>query len=233
MLHDSLDTTEKVEHGGEQLRLFEVKAQPYKTLRSPLSLTMTRPQLLGWQTEIAEFQRSLQREVKPVQQSLFEPAVTDAISSISPEDSGQLRLGAFAETERIANTPQTMHPERLNPWMLSYQAMSFWRKPATTRGYPCIYFVADRFVPIVLYIGESNNSERRWRSEHDCKHYLDRYYALHYDLGIEHGVAIAFWLHAPRRRKARQELEQALIQLWKPPFNKECWSRWGQPFGRD
>ena len=111
--------------------------------------------------------------------------------------------------------------------------MSFWRKPATTRGYPCLYFVADRFVPLVLYVGESNNSERRWRGEHDCKRYLDRYYALHYELGIEHGVAIAFWLHAPRDRKARQELEQALIQTWKPPFNKECWSRWGQPFGKD
>ena len=206
-----------------QLRLFEVKTNPYKTLRSPLSLMMTREQILTWQTEIADFQRSIRREDAPEQRSLFELIATYQVQperSIDPP---------------IPNPPpsQQHDPETINPWALSYQAMSFWRKPATTRGYPCIYFVADRFVPIVLYIGESNNSERRWRSEHDCKHYLDRYYALHYDLGIEHGVAIAFWLHAPRRRKARQELEQALIQLWKPPFNKECWSRWGQPFGRD
>lgn len=217
MQDESIARVSSVTGGGEQLRLFEVKAQPYKTLRSPLSLTMTRGQLLTWQSEIADFQRSLRREDAPIQRSLFE---TIATYQVQPESQ--------AKTQ-----PQSHDPDTINPWALSYQAMSFWRKPATTRGYPCLYFVADHFVPLVLYIGESNNSEQRWRGDHDCKRYLDRYYALHYELGIDHGVAIAFWLQAPRGRKARQELEQALIQTWKPPFNKECWSRWGQPFGKD
>ncbi len=211
--------------GAKQLRLFEIKATPYKTLRSPLSLTMTRGQLLTWQTEIADFQRSIRGEDAPVQRSLFEASGT---YQVQPETQAKSPPESQAKTQ-----PQSHDPKTIDPWALSYQAMSFWRKPATTRGYPCLYFVADRFVPLVLYIGESNNSERRWRGEHDCKRYLDRYYALHYELGIDHGVAIAFWLHAPRGRKARQELEQALIQAWKPPFNKECWSRWGQPFGKD
>ena len=206
-----------------QLRLFDIKATPYKTLRSPLSLTMTREQFLSWQTEIAAFQRSIRRGDVPVQRSLFDPIAT---YQVQPEPS----IDPPGQTPAQSQSPD---PDTINPWSLSYQAMSFWRKPATTRGYPCLYFVADRFVPLVLYVGESNNSEQRWRGDHDCKRYLDRYYALHYELGIEHGVAIAFWLQAPRGRKARQDLEQALIQKWKPPFNKECWSRWGQPFGKD
>ncbi|MGD1901141.1 MAG: GIY-YIG nuclease family protein [Geitlerinemataceae cyanobacterium] len=204
-----------------QLRLFEAKAQPYKTLRSPLSLEMTRAQFLAWQTDIAGFQRSLRGEAKPVQGSLFEPGASYSVGKPSevPQD-------------KPAN-PKAIDPEAIDPWNLAFQSMSFWRTPATTRGYPCLYFVVDRFVPLLLYVGESNNSERRWRGEHDCKRYLDRYYALNYNLGLEHGVAIAFWLHAPKGRKARQDLEQGLIQKWKPPFNRECWSRWGQPFGKD
>jgi len=201
----------------EQLNLFEAKAQPYKTLRSSLSLTMTRGQLLAWQTEIADFQRSLRGEDKPVQRSLFEAGAS-------------YKVGKPPESAAPQAAPD---PAAIDPWSLPFQSMSFWRKPATTRGYPCLYFVVDRFVPLLLYVGESNNSERRWRGEHDCKRYLDRYYALNYELGLVHGVAIAFWLHAPKGRKARQDLEQALIQKWKPPFNRECWARWGQPFGKD
>jgi hypothetical protein len=35
----------------------------------------------------------------------------------------------------------------------------------------------------------------------------------------------------PADRKARLDLELSLISRWKPPFNKENWERWGQPFG--
>jgi len=32
-------------------------------------------------------------------------------------------------------------------------------------------------------------------------------------------------------RKARQQLERALILKWRSPFNKENWQMWGQLFG--
>jgi len=247
----------------QQLSLFEVKAQPYKTQRSPatsgLALDMNREQLLAWQTEIANFQRSRRRHGTPTQQTLFnanfylaptsdDPAQHDftqgdstqanptqtslAQTNCAQTNCAQTNLAQNTLRNTVSNTV-SHDSSQIDPWQLAYESMSFWRKPRKTRGYPCLYFVVDRFVPLLLYIGESINSEQRWRSEHDCKRYLDRYYALHYTLGIEQGVAIAFWLHAPRRRQSRQAIEQDLIQIWQPPFNKECWSRWGQPFGKN
>ena len=44
------------------------------------------------------------------------------------------------------------------------------------------------------------------------------------------GAAIRFCSDVPRSTKARRALEQALIQHWLPPFNKETRQRWATPF---
>jgi hypothetical protein len=46
------------------------------------------------------------------------------------------------------------------------------------------------------------------------------------------GVVAAFWWDVPAETRPRQQLELALIQKWRSPFNKENWDRWGQPFGK-
>ncbi|WP_196602024.1 hypothetical protein [Gloeocapsopsis dulcis] len=43
-------------------------------------------------------------------------------------------------------------------------------------------------------------------------------------------VSIAFWWDAPVKTKPRQQLERALIQKWRSPFNKENWTLWSTPF---
>ncbi|USR93295.1 hypothetical protein NEA10_20535 (plasmid) [Phormidium yuhuli AB48] len=166
----------------------------------PIRQEMTGAQLVEWQGRIANYQRQALKTPSPKQTSLFD-------------------LGE-----------PTIDPDTINPYTLGYQNLSFYRMPRKTLGHPCIYFVTDLFVPIVLYIGESKNHERRWRGEHDCKDYLSRYASLLYRNGQRSGAAIAFWLSAPAERKPRQTLEKALIQKWQPPFNKECWEFWGQPF---
>ena len=79
--------------------------------------------------------------------------------------------------------------------------------------------------------GETCKSNKRWKGTHDCKRYVEKYIDLHYRYELNTAVNICFWWDAPVETRPRQNLELALIQKWKPPFNKENWQHWGQPFG--
>lgn len=98
-------------------------------------------------------------------------------------------------------------------------------------GEACIYFVLDNAAGLILYIGETCHSSKRWKGTHDCKRYIEKYQDLHYQYGLKTAVTMAFWWDTPDKTQPRQQMEQALIQKWKSPFNKENWQRWGQPFG--
>jgi hypothetical protein len=43
-------------------------------------------------------------------------------------------------------------------------------------------------------------------------------------------VGIAFYAWAPEQTRPRQQLESALIDRWRSPFNKENWAFWATPF---
>ncbi|WP_366933275.1 GIY-YIG nuclease family protein [Nostoc sp. NMS7] len=103
--------------------------------------------------------------------------------------------------------------------------------PASCPGDACIYFIIDSAASLVLYVGETCCSNKRWKGIHACKDYIASYQDLHYRYGIQTAVNIAFWWNTPTDRRARQELELSLILKWRSPFNKENWERWGQPFG--
>ncbi|MEN9207289.1 MAG: GIY-YIG nuclease family protein [Gloeomargarita sp. GMQP_bins_120] len=119
----------------------------------------------------------------------------------------------------------------VNPFTLGTESDRFFRFPQRFRqGDPCIYFVLDQAAPLVLYIGETVNSRRRWQGHHDCKVYLRHYLDVHRRLGIPTRIHWAFYWEVPRATRPRQRLEQALIRHWLPPFNKESWSRWGAPW---
>ncbi|WP_375453269.1 GIY-YIG nuclease family protein [uncultured Nostoc sp.] len=117
----------------------------------------------------------------------------------------------------------------IDPFTLPLQSMAFYRMP-TDAGSAAIYFVIDNAIPLLLYIGETRRSGKRWKGEHGCKQYLDSYHSLHYHYELQREVSIAFWWDAPVQTKPRQQLELALIHKFKAPFNKENWERWGQPF---
>ncbi|MHC5916364.1 MAG: GIY-YIG nuclease family protein [Nostoc sp.] len=126
--------------------------------------------------------------------------------------------------------PNHCDPERIDPFKLHLQPMAFYRMP-TDAGSAAIYFVIDNAMPLLLYVGETCHSGKRWKGEHGCKQYLDSYHSLHHHYGLQREVSIAFWWDAPTDRRSRQELELSLILKWRSPFNKENWERWGQPFG--
>lgn len=120
--------------------------------------------------------------------------------------------------------------DSIDPFNLALYPMSFYRMPTDSRGDACLYFVIDNELPLLLYVGETCQSNKRWKGTHDCKRYIENYISLHrqYELGVS--VCMAFWWDAPVQTKPRQQLELELIQKWKSPFNKENWQSWGTPF---
>lgn len=167
----------------------------------PETLVMDAPALVRWKSQIYNYQQGV-RESDPAQQiALFEVV------------------------------PTHYEPDKIDPFSLTLQSMAFWRFPADSLGDACIYFVIDSAAGLLLYVGETCRSNKRWKGSHDCKRYIEKYQELHYKYGLQTAVNIAFWWDASVDTRPRQQLELALIQKWRPPFNKENWERWGQPFG--
>ncbi len=162
---------------------------------------MSHEALLGWKSHIFDYQQKVRQSKPPQQVTLFDLA------------------------------PAHCDPDKIDPLQLEVRSLSFWRVPADSSGDACLYFVVDSAANLILYVGETCRSNKRWKGLHGCKDYIASYQDLHYRYKLQTAVNIAFWWDTPTDRKSRQELEQALIQKWKSPFNKEMWERWGQPFG--
>lgn len=129
----------------------------------------------------------------------------------------------------IIDLASKFDPEGINPFRLHLQSMAFYRMPDEF-GQSALYFVIDSAASILLYIGETCRSNKRWKGVHDCKSYVDSYLALNYRYQMQADVNIGFYFEVPDQRKPRQQLEQQLIRKWRSPFNKEMWDLWGQPF---
>ncbi len=176
------------------------------------SLPLSAELLKGWQERIHQFQAPLfsaqagHRNQHSEQQHLF------ASDSINP-------LASFK-------------PLQLRPLPLS-----FWRWPNSPHQGAAIYLVMDRPKefqhPILLYIGETKAADRRWKGEHDCKAYLASYQEACMSTSLCCSPSIRFWADVPKETRPRRQLEQTLIQLWQPPFNKETRERWSTPFHAD
>jgi hypothetical protein len=122
----------------------------------------------------------------------------------------------------------------LDPLALVAQPLQFWRWPQAPQQGAALYFVVDRpchlASPLLLYVGETGQADRRWKGEHDCKDYLAAYGEALLQVGLECQLSIRFWADVPALTRQRRALEQALIRLWQPPFNKETRGRWATPF---
>lgn len=117
-----------------------------------------------------------------------------------------------------------------NPFHLPRQNTQFWRWKATEAGVSALYFVIDYEANLLLYVGETVHSDKRWKGTHDCKRYLLHYQQAHYNLDLPTQLGIAFWKDAPTHTRDRQRLESELIYHWRSPFNKENWTFWATPF---
>lgn len=184
-----------------------------------LSPTMSATALTDWKERVAEFQRSVRFIPAPQQPSLFESLgedVTEICESLEIRESLPKLTG--------------FNPTTIAPFELSRQNINFWRWPVEESGVAALYFVIDYDLPILLYVGETLRSHRRWKGVHDCKRYLTNYRQAHYEHQLSTSLGIGFWCHAPVQTRARQKLELTLIEQWRSPFNKENWEFWGTPF---
>ena len=121
---------------------------------------------------------------------------------------------------------------KIDPFSLQPLTLNFWRTNQYIHNGPAIYFVIDSMESskIILYIGETNLANKRWKGEHDCKNYLINYKEALAHNNLSSHQDIRFFLDVPKEVKLRRKLEQQLIYLWLPPFNKETRERWATTF---
>ena len=167
------------------------------------SLELTKDSILKWRGRIDNHQKKILANLK------------DSIgqrSIISSQDSNFI--------------------EKINPFSLKGFSINFWRSNKSVSDDPAIYFVIDnlRNSQIILYIGETYAADKRWKGEHDCKFYINNYKESLAKNKIDSYLDIRFFLDVPKEVKLRRKLEQQLIYLWLPPFNKETRNRWSTTF---
>jgi hypothetical protein len=188
--------------GGEQPSLFSAaELRGSYCVEKPVSLAMSQEALEEWKQRVFQYQHRVSIGQAQQQGTLFD-LVPDAADLT----------------------------DRINPFDLPQQNTEFWRWQAPDVGVAALYFVIDTELPILLYVGETVKSNVRWKGEHDCKRYILNYVAAHRSHQMGVAVNIGFWSQAPIATRPRQQLESALIEKWRSPFNKENWEFWGTPF---
>ena len=122
--------------------------------------------------------------------------------------------------------------DKINPFELKGFSINFWRSNKYVHNGPAMYFVVDTLEnkKIILYIGETQSADSRWKGVHDCKNYINNYKESLAYSNIRNHLDIRFYLDVPKEVKFRRKLEQKLIYLWLPPFNKETRNRWSTTF---
>ncbi len=190
----------------EQLSMFssveDIKLQQLALPKS--DITVSRAELAEWKQRIFVYQSRVRSERSPQQPTLFDLVLSTVAATIAADS--------------------------IDPFSLPPQNTEFWRWKAYDPGCAALYFVIDHELPILLYVGETVKSNQRWKGEHDCKRYLQQYVSAHRPHQLPVAVNIGFWPKAPQDTRPRQQLESALIDKWRSPFNKENWSFWGTPF---
>lgn len=194
----------------------------------PQAMPLLRHQLLSWQERLALHQGPLFRGVgRP-----------DRLAN----QQGSLLLGT--DPAAASGQPATLGwgdpwawAEGLDPLALQAQSLGFWRWPTAPHLGAAIYLVMDRPAdpapPLLLYVGETGRADRRWKGDHDCKSYLAAYGEALQRAELTSRLSIRFCCDVPEPVRPRRALEQALIQRWLPPFNKEARNRWATPFGTE
>ena len=185
-----------------QFELFDSKVNTSINYKSPNNLKIKKDTLMTWRDRIYDHQSKILRDnqITALQHSIFD---------------------------------NNIHYDRkINPFTLQPLSLSFWRSNQFVHNGPAMYFVIDKIKnsEIILYIGETNSANKRWKGEHDCKNYLSNYKEALASNNLKSRQDIRFFLDVPKEVKFRRKLEQYLIYLWLPPFNKETRNRWATTF---
>ena len=138
----------------------------------------------------------------------------------------------FYIQKSLIQNEEILEIKKINPFLLKGISVNFWRSNKKIHTGAAMYFVLDTIqnTQIILYIGETNSADTRWKGYHDCKNYINNYKESLAHNNIDNHLDIRFFLDVPKEVRLRRKLEQKLIHLWLPPFNKETRSRWSTTF---
>lgn len=188
---------------GRQFELFDSSINTSNIIVQSENLKIKSKDLINWRNKIYDYQSKISKKSynKNSQQTI--------IANIYNFDEKNI-------------DPFSLHPLSLN----------FWRTNQDVHNGPAMYFVIDtmKSSKIILYIGETNSANKRWKGVHDCKNYLSNYKESLSFNNLSSHQDIRFFLDVPKEVKLRRKLEQKLIYLWLPPFNKETRNRWSTTF---
>lgn len=121
-----------------------------------------------------------------------------------------------------------LDPDTINPLTLPLQPLNF-ATEVNQFDNACIYFILDKALPLILYIGQSKNCCKRLRTlnysssgAHHRKKQIESYQQLNQNYGFSSSIYIARWdLPILLEEKYRLELEKSLILKWYPLFNQQ------------
>ena len=111
------------------------------------------------------------------------------------------------QTNLLVNT--ISNEKKIDPFSLQPLSLNFWRTNQYIHNGPAMYFVIDSMESskIILYIGETNVANKRWKGEHDCKNYLINYKEALANNNLSSHQDIRFFLDVPKEVKLRRKLE--------------------------
>ena len=71
--------------------------------------------------------------------------------------------------QKILPVKNIFNEKKIDPFSLQPLSLNFWRTNQNIHNGPAMYFVIDTMVSsqIILYIGETNLANKRWKGEHD------------------------------------------------------------------
>ena len=200
MENSNLDNISKK---NKQFELFSSSVDTSSNLPSSNNLKIRSKTLMTWRNRISDYQSKI----------------------VEDNQNNFLQKSILSETDNDEY-------KKIDPFSLQALSLNFWRTNQSVHDGPAMYFVIDNMKSskIILYIGETNSANKRWKGEHDCKNYISNYKeALAYN-NLTNRLDIRFFLDVPKEAKLRRKLEQKLIYLWMPPFNKETRNRWSTTF---
>jgi len=122
----------------------------------------------------------------------------------------QLKISKDAHNKTLQQTSlpiNTIFNERkIDPFSLQPLSLNFWRTNQYIHNGPAMYFVIDSMESskIILYIGETNVANKRWKGEHDCKNYLMNYKEALAHNNLSSHQDIRFFLDVPKEVKLRR-----------------------------
>ena len=192
-----------ISNQNRQFELFDCSLNTSSNLSFSNSLKINSETLMIWRNRIYDYQ-----------------------SKISEDKSSKVNQ------QSILYKKDNLDYKKIDPFSLQGLSLNFWRMNQFVHNGPAMYFVIDSMESskIILYIGETNSANKRWKGEHDCKNYISNYKeSLNYN-NFSSNLDIRFFLDVPKEVKLRRRLEQELIYLWLPPFNKETRNRWSTTF---